>query len=145
MTIDEYITNRLDNQQKWFSEKSTINKNKYLFFSYCSIVCSILVPLIIDVSLLAGTILSAIVAIFIAINNFGKYHQKWIEYRNASELLKSEKYRSQSSSGEYHSLENETDRLNLLVENVEYIISRVNETWKNNIVINQNIEQQSHD
>lgn len=134
MESTEYIEQRLDKQQKWYSDKSGKNKNYYHRFKISTIILAVLIPLvsgleelaIIDISahLITGT-LGAVVAILSSVSGLLKFKDKWINYRMASEQLKSEKYLWSSKTTPY----NRSDAYNVLVSRVEAIIRAENGDW----------------
>lgn len=132
MPIDEYIAIRLDNQQTWFSRKSSSYQSKYKGLRYAESAFILLLPLIgllatsdiIRNILLVGIgALASYVRFFLDIN---AYHDLWIRYRLASEALKREKLLYVTHTGAYHS----DDRDEVLVINVERIISTANSDWQ---------------
>ena len=54
-----------------------------------------------------ATILSALVAISVGLNNLLKFQEKWTLYRATSELLKSEKLKFKVNAGEYGNTDSE--------------------------------------
>ena len=142
MESTEYIEQRLDKQQKWYSDKSGKNKNYYHRFKISTIILAVLIPLvsgleelaIIDISahLITGT-LGAVVAILSSVSGLLKFKDKWINYRMASEQLKSEKYLWSSKTTPY----NRSDAYNVLVGRVEAIIRAENGDWGGYIGVDQ--------
>jgi vacuolar-type H+-ATPase catalytic subunit A/Vma1 len=76
-------------------------------------------------ALLAGSIISAGVAIIVAISQMEKYFETWILYRTTAEALKREKFLFQNSCAQYSKL-CEPDKNRLLVERVEAMTSSEN-------------------
>jgi len=66
------------------------------------------------------------VVLFTAIQQTGKYHENWINYRQAAESLKSEQHLHTVGAGRYGDAE-DPDRL--LAERVEDILQRENQAW----------------
>lgn len=132
MTEEEYIRDRLDEQQKWHSKKSRSCRDWYKWLKFVEFILSASIPLTtalfwgstcgkwgIAVTGFAITCISSAQAIW-------KYQERWIEYRRISESLKREKFLYLSHSGPYI---DETTRFSYLVMNVEEIISAGNKTW----------------
>lgn len=138
MTVEIYIKERVDNQIDWYSKKSTFNKQWFITFSILTIVCSALVPLVVNYSQLIASILSVIVIISTSVNVFMKYNEKWINYRQTSEGLKKQKMLFMSNSIPY----NCDNSLQLLVESIEAIISNENTKWSYIHTANQNNQNQ---
>lgn len=134
MKASEYITHRLDEQQKWYSDKSTLNKNYYNRFKISTIILAVMIPLIsgldefavinVSTNIITGS-LGAVVAILSSVSGLLKFKDKWINYRMASEQLKSEKYLWASQTAPY----NRPEAYNILVSRVEAIIRAENGDW----------------
>lgn len=91
MNIDNYITERVDKQQEWFSNKSRLNKQYYNFITGATVVLSILVPYVVSLNGTLGQILSVLCAMLVAFGTSFKFNDKWKIYRLTSELLIREK------------------------------------------------------
>lgn len=127
MTKD-YIYNRLEEQQQWFSKKSSRCKNYFHIFSLVSIIGSLLVPALGEDCPLESRIIALLVAISIGVNEHYKFQLKWKIYRDTSEMLKSEKFKFENSVGEYDQ-KNEAEKNKVLVERIEAIIEKAHESW----------------
>ena len=75
--------------------------------------------------MLASSIISAGVAVIVAIGQMEKYFETWILYRTTAEALKREKFLFQNSCAQYSNL-SEPDKNRLLVERVEAMTSSEN-------------------
>ena len=93
MPIDEYITNRLDNQQTWFSKKSGSCQTWYKRLRYAESACILLLPLIgllTDPDIIRNILLvgiGALASYFRFFLDINAYHDLWIRYRLASEAV----------------------------------------------------------
>ena len=135
--IDNYIKERLDDQRSWYAQKAAFNKSRYRTFQIIAIVATAIIPVInltsgwsLDsgaqrAALLASSIISAGVAIIIAISQMEKYFETWILYRTTAEALKREKFLFQNGCAQYSNL-SEPDKNRLLVERVESMTSSEN-------------------
>ena len=135
--IDNYIKDRLDDQRSWYAQKAAFNKSRYRTFQIIAIIATAIIPVInltsgwsLDsesqrAALLASSIISAGVAIIIAIGQMEKYFETWILYRTTAEALKREKFLFQNSCAQYSNL-SEPDKNRLLVERVEAMTSSEN-------------------
>ncbi len=129
-----FIKERLDPEIEWYSKKATENKSKFHGYQIVLIVVGVLIPIInvIDFAPLETRIISAIlggtIAGIIGLLQLKKYHENWISYRSTEEALKKEKYTFENSAGQYSGLSDD-EKLKLLVENVESIISSQNVTF----------------
>ncbi|WP_339708441.1 DUF4231 domain-containing protein [uncultured Kriegella sp.] len=127
MKAEEYVTERLDAQQKWYSKKSGINKDYHNRIKIATIICAVLIPLLSGLEsfgMLAGA-LGAVVAILTSVSGVMKFEQKWINYRTASERLKREKLLWQTKTPPYE----KDNAFTLLVTRVETIINVENGDW----------------
>lgn len=137
LTPNEYIKLRLDDQQQWFSQKSSKYQKLYKRFKKIEIVLISLIPLVTilpfqnDICNKILTIaLSVIAAIIKYFNIIDTNFDLWVKYRNISEALKAEKYLYITGASIY---DNSDSAFKLLVERVESIISKSNEQWTNTI------------
>lgn len=136
MDIDEYITKRVDEQQKYFSKKATDNKGKYELLSIIklllSLVISVATPIVGECSVwsIIISIISATIAFIEGLVFIKKYNDKWINYRKSSESIKREKYFFTTKSEKYRNVACE-EANDLFVQNIESIIRDSNEKWEN--------------
>ncbi len=130
----DYVKNRLDDQINWYSTKSTENKKRFHGLQITIIIVGVVIPLInlIDFAptetRIFSSIFGAVIVAITGILQLKKYHENWISYRSTEEALKKEKYTFENSAGQYSGLKDE-EKLKLLVENVESIISSQNVTF----------------
>lgn len=134
MNIQEYIEQRLDAEQRWYSNKSKHAKKMYTIFQVIEIIIAALIPLLSGyttnnscIALIVG-ILGAIIAVIESLSKLFKWHENWIQYRTTSELLKYHKHLYLTHSYPYNNSPEDID--NLLVKNIEDIISSENNQWK---------------
>ncbi len=127
MEAEEYVSERLDGQQKWYSKKSGINKDYHYRIKIVTIILAVLIPLLsgLDSSALIVGGLGALVAILTTISGVMKFEKKWINYRTASERLKREKLLWQTKTAPY----DKDNAFTLLVTRVETIINVENGDW----------------
>ncbi len=145
MEATDYIRQRLDEQQQWYSLKSVINKKNYYRFKISTIILAVLIPLIsgmeeltaitLPANLITGA-LGALVAILSSVSGLLKFKDKWIHYRTASEQLKSEKYLWSSKTAPY----NRSDAYHVLVSRVEAIIHAEHGDWGGYIGLDKGAE-----
>lgn len=135
MDIEQYIKNRLDEQIKWYDDKSNSAQKKYKIFQYIKIILASIIPLLsgyssnFSIAIIIG-ICGSIIAIIESIIELNKYHENWIEYRSTCELLKYHKYLYITNSSPYNNSDETKD--NLFIRNIETIISSENNNWKIN-------------
>ena len=132
MDYEKYLKERLQYQIDWYSKKSTLNKRVFLILSTIEIVFASSIPFIVGyvgkdnpwLKLLVGFlgVLIAVITGFMAIN---KSQELWIEYRVTGELLMHQRYLFETGTKPYEG----DEAFNILVENVENIISKERSKW----------------
>lgn len=133
MTEEEYIKERVDDQIKWYSDKSSTNKLLHLWSKGLVIVFAALIPFaagfITAVTIWLNYViatLGVLTAIFTGLSALLKFQEKWNEYRTTSETLKHEKYLFKTNSGPY---DGEEEAFKLFVSRIENLISKENSAW----------------
>lgn len=141
MEIEKYIKERVDDQIKWYDDKS--GKNKFYFQLFKVIEISFASIL----ALLSGFLKSneffphiaggigASITIIASLQSIFKFHEKWTQYRSTSETLKNEKYIFLNLTGTYTNIEEPNK---LFVERIEFLISKENSSWQQFITQNDN-------
>ena len=111
-----YLQDRVEEQLKFYSMRSSQNKKYYLKTQKLIIALGVLIPIINFVALifhydytypfflLISAIISSIIGFTAAISQLNKYYENWINYRITLELLKREKYLFQNNAGGYFNL-----------------------------------------
>ncbi len=109
----KYLTIRVDDQIAWFSKKSSLNKQKFLFYKRWEFIISASVPILISISSMsifnvpmtgihedfklstifqiAATLLGVVVVIFSKLVELEEYYKLWKDYRLCAETLTQEK------------------------------------------------------
>lgn len=131
MSPDEYLDQRLEDQIKWYDNKSRKAQGNYKFIRVGEIVCAASIPLLSGLSVarevtvpLTG-FLGAAVAVMTALLGLYQFQEHWIEYRTTCEALRHEKFLFLTRTAPY----NVPDPFALLVQRVESFISKENVTW----------------
>lgn len=135
MNRQEYIDKRVTGQQKWYSSNARKNKQYHMRLRVLVIVCAAIIPLLTGlladkpgvVALPIG-MLSVIIVIAEGLQSLFKYQEKWIEYRDTSELLKKELLYYQNQIGAY--TKGEEACFPLFVTNIESILSTERAQWR---------------
>lgn len=133
MNIEDYISERVDGQIKWHSEKSKKYQACYKKLQIAQMILSSSTPLLSGFFMqwkctpflvaLVGLIIT-IISGFLTLN---RYHEKWIEYRATCELLKREKYLYLMQVPPYGCNKNSEE---VFVSNIESILYAENNNWK---------------
>lgn len=134
MDIDEYLIQRVDDQIKWYSDKSSKCQKMYKRYQVIEIIIASCIPFFAGYSTKALWVpivigvCGVIITVIESITKLYKFHENWIQYRTTSELLKHQKYLYVTNSYPYSGC-NETP-YNIFVSNIEQIISSENGQWK---------------
>ena len=128
---DNYIKDRLEEQQKWYEGKASENKTKHHILQIIIISSGALIPIINSIPYLDvetrifSSILGGIIIIITGMTQLKKYQENWIQYRTTEEILKKEKFLYLNNAGEYSNLADE-EKHTRLVERTESILSNQN-------------------
>lgn len=130
MDIDEYLTERVEDQIKWLSRESSKNQRWYKNLRMVEIVMGCAIAYLVShaelapVQILAGAMGVAVAAIGGLLSLY-RYQEKWVEYRVATENLKREKYFFLTGTAPYDG----DDKFPALVSRVEAILAAENMQW----------------
>lgn len=144
MTPEQYITDRLEDQIKWYDTKSLHNQKRFKQLRMAEIIAASFIPFLTALSVnfsnsgltvnsynlgIIGTVIVGILGIAItiiaSILNLGQHQKNWIEYRTTCENLKKEKYLFITNSEPYDN----DDAFTILVQRVEALVSKENTNW----------------
>lgn len=144
ITIEEYIQQRVDNQQDYYSMAAKKAKRNFQVLKAVEITLAALVPFLAAsmgpgsmhyMKILVGaigvtvTILSGMLMLF-------KFNENWVTYRGTAEALKSEKYYFLSHAGPYKGKHAKA----LFIERIERILGEENQKWQS-YVMQQNDQE----
>lgn len=97
--LKNYIENRVMDQIRWYSKKSSVNQKKYKRYAVISIVLNGVIPIVVLLSdycaewsfwlKLLITALSSAAGILSALDALGNHKNLWVQYRANCEQLKS--------------------------------------------------------
>jgi hypothetical protein len=132
MTSEEYLQERLDDQIKWYDDKSSWNQMWYKRLRALEILFSVTLPFLVShiagdsdmLKLLTGAMGVAIVLIAGLVTLY-KFQENWVEYRATAETLKHEKYLYLTQSAPYDG----NNAFHLLVATAESAMSKENADW----------------
>jgi hypothetical protein len=120
---------RLEDQLRWYSEKSAYCRRWYMRLRVASLVAAATIPLtstIGSVPYVTG-ILGVVIVVIEGIQQLNNFHEHWIQFRTTAENLKHEKYLFLAGAGPYRDAK---DARLLLAERVEERISTEEEAWR---------------
>ena len=133
MTEQEYIEQRLDDQERWYSQKSAWNQSWYKRLRVVEIVLAAGVPfftmLINNAFPFMTYVVGAIAFVIAAVSGLialQKFQENWVDYRSAAETLKREKFLYLTKTAPYDG----PDPFHVLVQRVEEILSKENSAWQ---------------
>ena len=133
--IEQYITERVDDQFLYFDSKAIVNQRRYKFLKTTMIVCNVLTTITIVLAFVVlrdyettektlgilALILSIIVLATYQIEEVHHFGAKWERFRLVAEQLKSEKLMYLNGGGVYAGDHSEEDRRHF-IETVEGFI-----------------------
>ncbi len=119
---------RLEEQRKWYSEKSAENKRWFQSLKVIEVVAAAVIPFTAGYSgltVLTG-LLGVLIVVLEGLQGIYQFHDNWIAYRSTSEALKHEKYLWQAKAGPYKDAEYPDA---LIAERVESLVSIEHAKW----------------
>lgn len=127
------IQDRLENQIGWYDRKSQNAQRRYKILKLAQIIIAGLIPLVsvfpFPEQRWVTAVLGLLVLIIEAVQQLNQDQQNWIAYRSACEALKHEKYLHLASAGPYANADNRENRLALLADRIEGLISQEHAKW----------------
>lgn len=130
MSPEEYIAQRVDEQAAWYGRRSRQAQWSFRALRWIEIVGATLIPLIAGFapatwSQPATAALGAVVALCAALVGFGRYYERWIEYRSMRESLKREKFLFLTRATPYRI----DDAFAAFVERIEDVLAKESHAW----------------
>ena len=130
MNIDEYLTERVEDQIKWLSRASSKNQRWYKNLRVVEIVlgCAIAYLVshaeILSIQIVTGA-MGVVVAAISGFLSLYRFQEKWVEYRVTAESLKREKYFFLTGTAPYGG----ENQYPTFVSRVEAILAAENLQW----------------
>ncbi|WP_295421754.1 DUF4231 domain-containing protein [Sulfurovum sp.] len=131
MNEEQYFSERLDDQIKWYSSKSSYNQKMYKRLGLLEIISASFIPLLSGLSSMISYsewiigILGVIIAVSAGAGALYKFHENWMEYRTTLEALKHEKLLYLTQTVPYDN----DERFQTLVSRAESIMANENQNW----------------
>ena len=127
MPADNPTLARLEDQIRWYDERSARSQRVYKWLKFVEIVAAAAIPLLAGfgtpVEVLA--VLGALIVVLEGLQHVNQYQSNWITYRSTCEALKHEKFLYLAGAGPY-----EVERPHsLLAERIESLISQEHAKW----------------
>lgn len=135
MQPTDYLQERVDEQIKWMEKKSAENQQKYKSYKIAEIVTAAAIPFLAglqnentNVKIIIG-ILGVGLVVLNGLQQLYKYHENWITYRSAIEVLRRERILYETQTAPY----NGADAFAIFVQNFEALLANENKVWKDNL------------
>lgn len=129
-TPEEVTLQRLDDQIKWYGQKSSANQRRFKLMKGITIASAAAIPVLTTTAIPDGRYVAAGLGVLIAImeglQQMNQYHSNWTTFRSTSESLKHEKYLYLAKAGPYLSAQNAQA---MLAERIESVISQEGSKW----------------
>lgn len=119
---------RLEDQIRWYDNKSTSNKKWFYSLKIIEIIVAAFIPFLSGISappMITGST-GVLIVILEGLQHLFQFHHNWIIYRSTCENLKHEKYLWSAQAGPYSDVENPEQ---VLADRVESLISKEHSKW----------------
>lgn len=124
------IFERLEDQIRWYDQKSTRNMRWFKRLKIIEIVAAAAIPFVAVSSIPDSKIITAALGVLITVLEgmlqLNQYHENWISYRSTCESLKHEKFIFLAHAAPYS---NVSDPRALLAERIESLVSQEHAKW----------------
>jgi len=131
MDQEQYLQERVENQIKWYDDKSKSNQNWFKSLRIIEIVSAAFIPFIAgyNESIPCGNVivgfLGVVIAVCAGLAALNKYQENWLTYRTTCETLRHEKFLFMTNTKPYDT----DDSFDQFVTRVENTISKENTQW----------------
>jgi hypothetical protein len=147
MTPADYVATRLDDQIKWYDDKSLSHQKKFKKLRITEFIIAASIPVLTGVAVAIPALvppttppgppylttgmtifiglLGAAIAVVTGLLGLGRHQEQWLEYRGTCESLRKEKLLYSTRVEPYH----EPNAFPLLVQRAETLISKENTNW----------------
>lgn len=128
MDAGEPTLERLEDQIRWYDEKSGDNQRRFKVLKGLQLLAAATIPVVATVGLHAAipAALGAAVVVLEGFLQLNQYQQNWISYRSTCEALKHEKFLFLGRAGPYAGAD---DGRALLADRIEGLISQEHAKW----------------
>lgn len=137
MNEAEYIEARVDDQIRWYSDRSRRAQRRFKWLRGFETAAAAAIPVIAGFGQdlhrydLVLAVLGALIALSSALISLNQYQENWIEYRTTAESLKHEKFLFLARADPYRC----DNAFSQLVTRVEALISKENSAWAQNTLV----------
>lgn len=145
--INSYIKNRLDDQITWYDKKAQQAQRTYKRMQLTELIVATAIPLLANytascpaIAFVVG-LLGGIITVIEGTERLGRYHENWVEYRSACEMLKHEKNLYLMDAYPYGTDETKEQ---LFVHNIENLLSSEGNKWKASNIMAASPKEKTH-
>lgn len=126
-TAEHATLERLEDEIRWYDEKSARSQRLFKWLKFTEIVAAAAIPLlaVFDAPTAAAAVLGGVILVLEGLQHVNQYQSNWTTYRTTCEALKHEKFLYLARAGPYDG-ENPHP---LLAERIEGLISQENAMW----------------
>ncbi len=146
----DYLRMRWLDQVMWMEKRAGEMRDRHRRWRISAILCSALVPIIVTLNFnqdkeidkvlkVTTVIISAVVTVSSAIDEFYQFGDRWYSYRKSAELLKTHGWQFFQLSGVYRTYKTHEEALPIFSDEIEGIIQRDVE-----IYVTEGTKQLSH-
>lgn len=132
MDEEQYLSDRLNDQIRWYDSKSQWNKKYYNIFRIIELFLGASIPFLVGFIRSADSMIKplvgacgVVIALLTGLHALFRFQENALQYRTTCEALKHEKYRYATKAAPY----DRGDAFQYLVQNVEAQISKENSSW----------------
>jgi hypothetical protein len=131
MTQKEYISERLNDQLRYYDKVANRSKSRYLRSKFISVIAGALVPVLVNVEFqyvdTITTILSVLVVLIVSLESVFHRREQWVNSRSTSEALRKEYFLFSTKEGPYKKHTEDSDKAFIMfVERIEFLIESEN-------------------
>lgn len=125
---DNPTFNRLEDEIRWYDEKSTANQRRFKGFKAAQLLSAAAIPVVatLDMPAAVPAALGALVIVLEGFQQLNQYQQNWSSFRSTAEALKHEKFLYLAGAGPYRRSRNAVP---LLADRIEGLISQEHAKW----------------
>lgn len=153
-----FLRSRWLDQVLWMEGKANFSRDRYYFWRLTTIIGGVILPALITLNInttsaetklqknfLMGStfVISQLVAISAAVEEFFHYGERWRHYRRTVESLKTQGWQFSQLTGPYRNYTSHEQAFNLFAGQVEDIIQRDVEVYATQVVQEKKEEQQN--
>ncbi|MBL1199976.1 MAG: DUF4231 domain-containing protein [Nostoc sp. GBBB01] len=155
-----FLESRWLEQVLWMEGKANLARDRYYFLRLTTIIGGIILPALVSLNintispdskttrnLIVGStfVISQLVAISAAIEEFFHYGERWRHYRRTVESLKTQGWQFSQLAGPYSDYTTHLQAFNLFAGQVEDIIQRDVEVYATQVVLEKKEEKQNQE